>query len=224
MTSPTIDAPDGLPLTVPALLAARAAERPDDVLLVCDDDRLTYGEADRRSARLARALLGAGAGHGTRVALLHPNGSDFVAGWLAAARIGAVSVPLSTFSTSAELAGLLRGADVTFLLAAPSYRSHDYVAALQAAIPEFDPAASSPLWSPVVPSLRRIAFGDPGWARAGADVLAAAEAAVSPGDRMVIVHTSGSTSEPKGVIHTHGALIRHLDNLNQMRRYGPGEV
>ena len=228
MTSPTIDAPDGLPLTVPALLAARAAERPDDVLLVCDGDRLTYGEADRRSALLARALLAAGVGHGSRVALLYPNGSDFVVGWLAAARIGAISVPLSTFSTSAELAGLLRGADVSVLLAAETYRSHDYRAGLAAAIPEFDPDAPPPLWSPVVPSLRRIAFTaadrDPGWTLAGAESLAAAEAAVTPADRMVIVHTSGSTSEPKGVIHTHGALIRHLDNLNQMRRYAPGEV
>ena len=40
----------------------------------------------------------------------------------------------------------------------------------------------------------------------------------------MIVHTSGSTGEPKGVIHTHGALIRHLDNLNQLRRYTPDEV
>ena len=38
------------------------------------------------------------------------------------------------------------------------------------------------------------------------------------------MHTSGSTGEPKGVIHTHGALIRHLDNLNQIRRYTPDEV
>jgi acyl-CoA synthetase (AMP-forming)/AMP-acid ligase II len=224
MTSPTIDALDCLPLTVPALLAARAAERPDVVLLVCDDDRLTYGEADRRSALLARGLLAAGAGHGTRVALLYPNGSDFVVGWLAAARIGAISVPLSTFSTSAELAGLLCGADVSVLLAAETYRSHDYRAGLAAAIPELDPAAPPPLWSPVVPSLRRIAFTTAGWPVAGVEVLAAAEAAVTPADRMVIVHTSGSTSEPKGVIHTHGALIRHLDNLNQMRRYEPGEV
>jgi acyl-CoA synthetase (AMP-forming)/AMP-acid ligase II len=55
-------------------------------------------------------------------------------------------------------------------------------------------------------------------------LLAAAEAAVTPADRMVIVHTSGSSAAPKGVIHTHGALIRHLDNLNQIRRYTPDEV
>ncbi len=241
MTSPVIDAGDGLPLTVPALLRARVGERPDDVLLACDDDRLTYAEADRRSAELARALLAAQAGAGTRVALLHPNGPDFVVAWLAAARIGAVSVPLSTFSTSAELVGLLRGADVTLLLAAAGYRSHDYPASLRAGVPDLDLGAPPPLLDPEVPSLRRIAFAldgpdpaiDPGWTMAGLlagapavgpEVLAAAEAAVTPADRMVIVHTSGSTSEPKGVIHTHGALIRHLDNLNQMRRYVPGEV
>ena len=38
-----------------------------------------------------------------------------------------------------------------------------------------------------------------------------------PSDRMVIVHTSGSTSAPKGVIHQHGSLIRHLGNLNELR-------
>ena len=245
MTSPVVDAGDGLPLTVPALLRARAAEHADDVLLVCDDDRLTYAEADRRSAELARALLAAEAGAGTRVALLHPNGADFVVAWLAAARIGAVSVPLSTFSTSAELVGLLRGADVAVLLAAAGYRSQDYPASVQAGIPDLDLAAPPPLLSEAVPSLRRIAFTlpaadggpdpavDAGWTMAGllagapaigGDVLAAAEAAVTPADRMVIVHTSGSTSEPKGVVHGHGPLIRHLDNLNQMRRYVPGEV
>ena len=47
--------------------------------------------------------------------------------------------------------------------------------------------------------------------------LSAVEADVAPSDRMVIVHTSGSTSTPKGVIHPHGSLIEHTDNLNQVR-------
>ena len=108
------------------------ASSADHVLLAVDEASLTYAEADRRSAELAAALMAHGAGAGTRVGLLFPNGPEFVVAWLAAARIGAVSVPLSTFSTSAELLGLLRGADVTFLLAAPRYRSQDYVASLSA--------------------------------------------------------------------------------------------
>ena len=243
MTATVVDAGDGLPLTVPALLRARAAAAPDRVLLVADEARLTYAEAERRSAALARALLAAGAGAGTRVALLYPNDPAFVVAWLAAARIGAVGAPLSTFSTSAELVGLLRSADATFLLSAPAYRSQDFVAAVTTGLPDLDLAAPPPLLSEAVPSLRRIVFdadaqastivADGGWTMAGllsgaddvaAEVLTAAETFVSPADPMVIVHTSGSTSEPKGVVHTHGALIRHLDNLNQLRRYDETEI
>jgi acyl-CoA synthetase (AMP-forming)/AMP-acid ligase II len=239
VTAARVDAADGLPLTIPALLHARAAARGDSVLLVCDEDVLTYSEADRRSAALARGLLAAGAGKGTQVGILHPNGSAFAVAWLAAARIGAVGVPLSTFSTAAELRVLLRNADVALLLASSSYRSHDYVAALRGAVPELDFGAEPPLFAASLPVLRRIAFADPhegvgpAWSLRALEesgrsvdpgVLAAAEAGVGPGDRLTIVHTSGSSGDPKGVIHTHGASIRHLDNLNQIRRYTPGEV
>jgi len=239
VTAATIDAGDGLPLTLPALLRARVESRGAAVLLACDDDVLTYADAERRSASLARGLLAAGAGAGTRVGLLHPNGSAFVVAWLAAARIGAVAVPLSTFSTPAELRVLLRNADVALLLSAPSYRSHDYVTALRDAVPELDFSAAPPLFADSLPALRRIGFADPfegaysawsarsieeGGRSIGSGVLEAAEAAIGAGDRFAIVHTSGSTGEPKGVIHTHGALIRHLDNLNQIRRYTADEV
>jgi len=240
VTAAVVDAGDGLPLTIPALLRARALRCRDRVLLACDDDVLTYEGAAERSAALARGLLAAGAGPGTRVGLLHPNGSDFVVGWLAAARIGAVSVPLSTFSTAAELRVLLRNADVALLLCASSYRSHDYATTLRDAVPELDLAGAPPLYADSLPVLRRIAFAGPvgagvdvAWTQRGLEaeghaqdpaLLDAAEAAVCAGDRMAIVHTSGSTAEPKGVVHTHGALIRHLDNLNQLRRYTPDEV
>ena len=242
MTSAQIEAGDGLPLTIPALLRSRTDAEPDRVLLAVDDGVLTYGVASRRSSELARGLLAAGIGPNSRVALLFPNGPEFVVSWLALARIGAVSVPLSTFSTSPELVGLLRGADVTLLLSTPGYRSQDYVASLSAGIEALDLAAPPPLLAEAVPSLRRIVFAfdgpvgediDAGWTLDGllatassvnADVLAAAELAVTPADPMVIVHTSGSTSEPKGVIHNHGALIRHLDNLNQLRGYDRSEI
>ncbi len=124
MTSDRIDAGDGLPLTVGRLLAERVAQHGDGPLLVTDDEVLSYAEADRRSAALARALLAAGAGPGTHVGLLYPNGAAFVVAWLATARLGAVTIPLSTFSTPVELAGLLVGADVEILLSADAYRSH----------------------------------------------------------------------------------------------------
>jgi acyl-CoA synthetase (AMP-forming)/AMP-acid ligase II len=242
VTATVIDAGDGLPLTVGELLRERVAARPDAALLRCDDDLLTYADADARSAGLAAGLLAAGVGKGTHVGILHPNGSAFVTSWLAAARIGAVSVPISTFSTAVELGTLLRNADVALLLSARSYRSHDYPQALREAVPGLDLTGSPPLLTPSTPVLRRVGFagegdveaGAPaGWSLAGliegadaigSEVLAAAEASVTPADRMVIVHTSGSSAAPKGVIHTHGALIRHLDNLNQIRHYTPDEV
>jgi acyl-CoA synthetase (AMP-forming)/AMP-acid ligase II len=241
MTTPVIDSGDGLPLTMPALVKERSAVAPDHVLLATDDERLTYGAADRRSAVLARALLAAGAGAGTRVALVHPNSPAFVVSWLATARIGAVCVPLSTFSTTPELVGLLDGSDANVLLSATGYRSQDFVASLATGIEALDLSQPPPLRSEQLPSLRRIVFegSDPPtslhaeWTMPGLlghagevseEVLAAAESLVSPADHMVIVHTSGSTSEPKGVIHTHGALIRHLDNLNQLRRYDESEI
>jgi acyl-CoA synthetase (AMP-forming)/AMP-acid ligase II len=223
------------------LLKARSAALTDHVLLATDDERLTYGEADRRSAVLARALLAGGASSGTRVALLYPNGPAFVVSWLAAARIGAVSVPLSTFSTTPELVGLLNGSDAAFILATTAYRSQEFVASLSSGIDGLELTQGPPLMSGQLPSLRRIAFEGAGlpssidaeWTMRGflerskevsGEVLTAAESFVSAADHLVIVHTSGSTSEPKGVIHSHGPLIRHLDNLNQLRQYDQSEI
>ena len=94
--------------TVGEILREQARSRGDHPLLICDADRISYAEAERRSAQLARGLIALGAGKGSHVGLLYPNGVAFVVGMLAAARIGAVVVPFSTFATARELREQLR--------------------------------------------------------------------------------------------------------------------
>ncbi|WP_406814665.1 class I adenylate-forming enzyme family protein [Mycobacterium sp. M23085] len=207
------------PLTVPEILRQQARLRGDHPLLVCDGDRISYAEADRRSAVLARGLIALGAGKGTHVGLLYPNGPEFVVGVLAAARIGAVVIPFSTFVTARELCEQLVDGDVSILLTAASFRSHDYARRLSGILAGAD--LGSRLFCTAAPQLRHVAVtheavcGRAG--TVGPELLTALEDDVAEGDPLVIVYTSGSTSAPKGVVHTHGGLLAHQRNLNAIR-------
>ena len=135
---------------------------------MCDDDVLTYADADRRSAALAKGLLAAGCGKGSHIGLLHPNGSAFVVSTLAAARIGAVTLPISTLSTSAELRVLLRNADIEVLLAGRTHRGRDHVADLQVAVPGLEASDDVTVSTPELPALRRDPVRHEGPRRRGA--------------------------------------------------------
>jgi len=189
--------------TVGALLRARAATRGDHPLLVCDADRLSYAEAETRSARLARGLIALGAGKGTHVGVLYPNGSAFLVAMLAAARIGATVIPVSTLATARELREQLGHADVEILLSAASYRAHDYRQRL-AEVGD-------------LPLLRHVLIDTEPTELADAALLAALEDDVEPTDVLAIIYTSGSTSAPKGVVHTHAGLLDHQVVLNEIR-------
>jgi acyl-CoA synthetase (AMP-forming)/AMP-acid ligase II len=143
----------------------------------------------------------------------------FVVGMLAAARIGAVVVPFSTFCTARELREQLVDSDTEILLSATSFRSHDYVQRLTELLPGL--GSEDRLFDVAAPQLRRVIFDAASVRRqTGADdeaQLAAMEDDVDGSDPLSIVYTSGSTSSPKGVAHTHAALLNHQRNLNTIR-------
>jgi acyl-CoA synthetase (AMP-forming)/AMP-acid ligase II len=211
--------------TVPAMWRSVVAALGDHEFVVTTRGdgttaRITYEEADARSADLARRLLAAGVVKGTRVGLLAPNGPDFAVGVLAATRIGAVIVPINTLFQPRELAWVLRDSDVHTLLTVPAILGKDCLDRIEAAVPALathEASGSAPLQDPAFPFLRHVAVlggGARAWtaplgAECSVELLAAAEDRVSESDDIAVIYTSGSMAEPKGVIHTHGALIRH---------------
>jgi acyl-CoA synthetase (AMP-forming)/AMP-acid ligase II len=207
--------------TVGEILRDRARSRGDHLLLVCDGERIGYAETERRSARLARGLVVLGAGKGTHVGVLYPNGVAFIIAMLAAARIGAVVVPISTFATARELREQLVDSDTEILLSAASYRSHDYVQRLAELLPGSNLDSDDRLFDTTAPQLRHVMF-DAGRIHQMAETVdealfIAVEGDVDGTDPLAIVYTSGTTSTPKGVVHTHAGLLNHQKNLNAIR-------
>ncbi len=218
------------PSTIPALFAQTVAARGNRDAVAMMHETVTYAELDRRSARLARALLAAGAGKGARIALLAPDGIFWVSAFLAALRIGATVTCCSTLAAPKELAHMIRHSDVQFFIGARRFLSHDYGEKLAVAFPGLAGGTPDALMVEDAPFLRSVWLEDADslpWARSIDDLLARAddipeallpaiEAQVAPSDHAVVIYTSGSTSLPKAVLHTQWNITRHPPVLAQL--------
>lgn len=214
---------DALPYdaVLPAMLAAVTERHGDSDFVVTATgggavERITYACAESESATMAARLIAAGVTKGMRVGILAPNGPEFTTAFLAVTRIGAVAVPINTFFQPAELAWVLRDADIHTLLSVEDLFGKDVLGRIEAAFGETFGTARS-LRSRSLPHLRNVLplgrtsrswpsiWPDP----VSRDFLSACESTVRPSDDLLVIYTSGSTSNPKGIIHAHGTTIPH---------------
>jgi len=221
--------------TVPELLRSCVSRGADSPMIVHGDRNLSYSDVDRQSAEIAKGLLSRGIGKGARVAIWMPNGPDWLIAWAAAARVGALVVPLNTFYRPREVGWALLHSDTQCLLTYSHFLNNDHLEMLEKAIPELSTQKNERLRLSTHPYLREIhAWGDAdrAWCHKGPealqtaaredsaiddDFLRAVEDCVTPADPMVMIYSSGSTADPKGAVHSHGTVIRHSHNLNQFR-------
>jgi acyl-CoA synthetase (AMP-forming)/AMP-acid ligase II len=218
--------------TIPAALHRAAEEMGDRPFIVTPARRMTYAEAETSSRHLALRMVAAGMGKGTRVGLYFTYGQEFVLAWLAASRIGALVMPLATTYRPAEIRKVLRIGDVDTLITARAVLGKDMQVMLEDSVPGLAEQTTPRFFIPELPSLREIwvtGGTDRAWATAMElddepelpvgvtdELLAALEAEVFPADLAQVTYTSGSSADPKGVMHTQGTVMRATSQLAAM--------
>ena len=171
----TGDYPD---TTLTAQFAARLAERPDAVAVVCEDERLTYAELAERASALAGALRERGAGPERVVAVALPRGVELIVGLLAVLKAGAAYLALDPDHPDDRLAMMTADARPVCVLTDEALAER-CATVTDAPVVDIKSTSDSP---------------------ADVDVL--------PAHPAYVIYTSGSTGRPKGVVLTHTGVAK----------------
>src|SRR4051794_29969553 len=153
------------------------------------EERLSFASLSERSNRVASFLREAGVGRGDHVLLMLGNVTPLWETMLAAMKLGAVMIPASTLLGPDDLVDRVERGDVKAVVAAQELAAR------------FDGVPGAPI---------RVAVGDAapsGWQSFAdaeqADATFTPDATTAADDPLLLYFTSGTTSQPKLVLHTH---------------------
>ncbi|HTT86684.1 MAG TPA: AMP-binding protein [Acidimicrobiales bacterium] len=205
--------------TLGQLLAGAIAERPELSMKVRSATRPwsgTFGEVLDSARRLAAGLWARGIGPGDVVAFQLPNWVEAAVSFWAAAFLGAVVTPIVHFYGAKEVEYILRRTGVRALVTAERFGHSDYVATLEGLrgrTPDLElvavvGGATLPPWA--------VAFDDLVGEQSLEEPLS-----VDPSQPALVAYTSGTTADPKGVVHSHRTIGFEIRQLAGMQSGNP---
>jgi acyl-CoA synthetase (AMP-forming)/AMP-acid ligase II len=207
--------------TLGALVARQLAAHPASTVAIWSRSRPwqgSYADIDDEARRLVTLLQDMGVQPGDTVAFQLPNWREAVVSFAALAMGGYVVVPIVHIYGRKEVAFILEQSGAVAYISPLAYGHVDYSTIVEAAAPAslrlhvvVDAAA--------VPA-SRVGLARIGWAACAERKPAIDLPAVQAEDVTVLAYTSGTTSDPKGVIHDHRTM---LSELRHMQTWFAGE-
>jgi long-chain acyl-CoA synthetase len=170
--------------------------RGDQLALVFEDERLSWAELDARANRAANALLRLGLEPGDRLGIVLPNSITLLELYLAAIKTGIVAVPMSPLLRPEALASLFADAAVSAIV------THESLAAPARVLGADDYNALTQAASPDPPPAPNLPDDHP----------------------LTILYSSGTTGEPKGIVHTHRIREAYATGFASSFRIHPESV
>ncbi|MCK9923949.1 FadD3 family acyl-CoA ligase [Frankia sp. AgPm24] len=214
--------------TIPETLAAAVGSFTEHQAVADQNSPLTFGELHEQVRTFGAALVSTGIHVGDRVAIWAPNSPEWVVAALGVFQVGASLVPVNTRFKGAEAAGILRRAQVRLLVTTSGFLGNDYVTLLRGAGVELtalattvttDTSDTSDTRTATVPWPEFLARATDA-TRDEADRRAAA---LTPDTVSDIIFTSGTTGQPKGVVHTHRSTLQAAQDWVAMTGLATGD-
>ena len=193
--------------TVLSRFDAHAARAPEHAAVLFEDQRISYGELAAASRQLAQVLAEHGVRSGSHVCLLAHNCPEYYVFYFAVLRCGASLFPINSELTVDDIAYVLRNSEPTLAVA-----DGELTASLQLA------CSMGQIQAP------RMALADLMLQAKSRDAHAHLPVQRSPDDMALIIHTSGTTAKPKGVVATDRMEVLSAAAMQACWDIRPGDV